>query len=141
LARSAQQLSATVTRPLAGSTKVYVTGSREDIRVPMRDIAQADTPAMFGVSKNPPVTVYDTSGPYTDPDYKADLSTGLPALRTAWIEARGDTEVLDGRSSEFGRRHAEASSLADICFPKLPTPRRAKAGANVTQMHYARQGI
>ncbi len=141
LARSAQQLSATVTRPLAGSTKVYVTGSREDIRVPMRDIAQADTPAMFGASGNPPVTVYDTSGPYTDPDYQADLSTGLPALRTAWIEARGDTEVLDGRTSEFGRRHAEAASLADIRFPTLPTPRRARAGANVTQMHYARQGI
>src|SRR5699024_7321362 len=135
------QLSATVTRPLAGSAKVHAIGSREDIRVPMREIAQADTPAMFGVSSNPPVTVYDTSGPYTDPDYQADLSTGLPALRTAWIEARGDTEVLDGRTSEFGRRHAEAPSLAEIRFPQLPVPRRARAGANVTQMHYARQGI
>ena len=140
LARSAQQLSATVTRPLAGSAKVYVTGSRADIRVPMREIAQADTPAMFGVSANPSVPVYDTSGPYTDPDYEADLSVGLPALRTAWIEARGDTERLDGRSSEFGRRHAEAPSLADIRFPQLPTPCRARAGANVTQMHYARLG-
>src|SRR5699024_5656943 len=141
LARDAQKLSASVTRPLAGSTKVYVDGSREDIRVPMREIAQADTPAMFGVQQNPPVTVYDTSGPYTDPDYHADLSAGLPPLRTAWIDARGDTEVLSGRTSEFGRRHAEAESLQHVRFPTLPVPRRAKAGANVTQMHYARQGV
>ncbi|HEX7342430.1 MAG TPA: phosphomethylpyrimidine synthase ThiC [Rhodanobacteraceae bacterium] len=141
LARDAQKLSATVTRPLAGSRKIHVEGSRDGIRVPMREILQDDTPAMFGVEKNPPITVYDTSGPYTDPDYRVDLSVGLPALRTAWIEARGDTELLDGRSSEFARRHADAPSLAPVRFPTLPTPRRAKAGANVTQMHYARQGI
>ncbi|HET7267939.1 MAG TPA: phosphomethylpyrimidine synthase ThiC [Oleiagrimonas sp.] len=141
LARDAQNLSSTVTRPLEGSRKVHVTGSRDDIRVPMREIIQEDTPAMFGVETNPPVTVYDTSGPYTDPDYTADLSAGLPSVRTAWIEARGDTEILDGRTSEFGRRHADAPSLAHIRFPELPVPRRARAGANVTQMHYARQGI
>jgi len=141
LARAAQELSEAVTRPIPGSRKVHVTGSRADLRVPLREIAQADTPAMFGVEKNPAITVYDTSGPYTDPNYRVDLAAGLPALRAAWIAARGDTEALDGRSSEFGRRHAHAPELAAIRFPQLPTPRRAKAGANVTQMHYARRGI
>lgn len=141
LVRSAQTLSASVTRPLDGSRKVYVKGRRGDIRVPMREILQADTPAMFGVRKNPPITVYDTSGPYTDPDDQVDLSAGLAPLRAAWIEARGDTVPLDGRSSEFGRRHAEAPQLEHIRFPRLPMPRRARDGANVSQMHYARQGI
>ncbi|MBD8881201.1 phosphomethylpyrimidine synthase ThiC [Rhodanobacter sp. 7MK24] len=141
LARAAQELSAAVTRPIPGSRKIHAQGSRADLRVPLREIAQADTPAMFGVEKNPAITVYDTSGPYTDPDYAVDLAAGLPALRTAWIAERGDTEALDGRSSEFGRRHANAPELAAIRFPQLPTPRRAKSGANVTQMHYARQGI
>ncbi|MBD8897359.1 phosphomethylpyrimidine synthase ThiC [Rhodanobacter sp. DHG33] len=141
LARAAQELSAAVTRPIPGSRKIHAQGSRADLRVPLREIAQADTPAMFGVEKNPAITVYDTSGPYTDPDYSVDLAAGLPALRAAWIAERGDTEALDGRSSEFGRRHANAPELAAIRFPQLPTPRRAKAGANVTQMHYARRGI
>ncbi len=141
LARAAQELSAAVTRPIPGSRKIHAQGSRADLRVPLREIAQADTPAMFGVEKNPAITVYDTSGPYTDPGYRVDLAAGLPALRAAWIAERGDTEALDGRSSEFGRRHASAPELAAIRFPQLPTPRRAKAGANVTQMHYARRGI
>ncbi|GAB3787498.1 phosphomethylpyrimidine synthase ThiC [Dyella agri] len=141
LARAAQELSTAVTRPIPGSRKIHAAGSRADLRVPLREIAQADTPAMFGVEKNPAITVYDTSGPYTDPDYQVDLASGLPALRAAWIAERGDTEALDGRSSEFGRRHASAPELAAIRFPQLPTPRRAKAGANVTQMHYARKGI
>jgi len=141
LARAAQELSEAVTRPIPGSGKIHVAGSRPDLRVPLREIAQADTPAMFGVERNPAITVYDTSGPYTDPDYSVDLAAGLPPLRAAWIAERGDTEVLDGRSSEFGRRHASAPELAAIRFPRLPVPRRAKAGANVTQMHYARRGI
>ncbi len=141
LARAAQELSAAVTRPIPGSRKIHAQGSRADLRVPLREIAQADTPAMFGVEKNPAITVYDTSGPYTDPGYRVDLAAGLPALRAAWIAERGDTEALDGRSSEFGRRHASAPELAAIRFPQLPTPRRAKTGANVTQMHYARRGI
>ena len=141
LARAAEELSAAVTRPIPGSRKIHAQGSRADLRVPLREIAQADTPAMFGVEKNPAITVYDTSGPYTDPDYAVDLAAGLPALRAAWIAERGDTEALGGRSSEFGRRHANAPELAAIRFPQLPTPRRAKAGANVTQMHYARRGI
>jgi phosphomethylpyrimidine synthase len=141
LARAAQELSEAVTRPIPGSRKIHVPGSRDDLRVPLREIAQADTPAMFGVEKNPPITVYDTSGPYTDPAHRVDLAAGLPPLRAAWIAERGDSEPLEGRSSEFGRRHAAAPELAAIRFPQLPVPRRAKAGANVTQMHYARRGI
>jgi len=140
LARAAQELSEAVTRPIPGSRKVHATGSRADLKVPLREIAQAQTPTLFGGEANPAITVYDTSGPYTDPDYRVDLAAGLPALRAVWIAERGDTEALDGRSSEFGRRHASAPELAAIRFPQLPTPRRARAGANVTQMHYARLG-
>jgi phosphomethylpyrimidine synthase len=141
LVRDAQALSETVTRPIRGSRKIHVEGSRSDLRVPMREIVLADTPATFGAEKNPPFIVYDTSGPYTDEAFTADLASGLPPLRAGWIKERGDTEVLPDRTSEFGRRHAEAPQLADVRFPNLPKPRRAKAGANVTQMHYARRGI
>ena len=99
LARAAQELSEAVTRPIPGSRKVHATGSRADLRVPLREIAQADTPAMFGVEQNPAITIYDTSGPYTDPDYRVDLAAGLPALRAAWIAERGYTEALEGLSS------------------------------------------
>ena len=134
-------LSAAVTRPIAGSRKIHVPGSRSDLRVPMREIALADTPASFGAERNPPLTVYDTSGPYTDPAVRIDLAAGLPALRTSWIGARGDTETLADRSSAFARQHVRAAELAAVRFPRLPVPRRARAGANVTQMHYARRGI
>src|SRR5690349_15042222 len=128
--------------PLPNSRKVYVTGSRPDIRVPMREITQADTPTGFGGEKNPPIYVYDTSGPYTDPDARIDIRAGLPALRQRWIEARGDTESLPGLSSEFGRERAADAATAQLRFPGLHrTPRRAVAGANVSQMHYARKGI
>ncbi|HKV65327.1 MAG TPA: phosphomethylpyrimidine synthase ThiC, partial [Rhodanobacteraceae bacterium] len=140
LLRQAQTLSETVTSPIRGSRKTYVRGSRDDLRVPMREIVLTDTPAMFGAEANAPFSVYDTSGPYTDTAFTADLVAGLPKLRAAWIAERGDTEELPSRTSEFGRRHAEAALLADVRFPNLPKPRRAKAGANVTQMHYARQG-
>lgn len=141
LLREAQQLSATVTAPIRGSRKTHVQGSRADLRVPMREILLTDTPAMFGAEANAPFAVYDTSGPYTDPAFTADLVAGLPKLRAGWIDQRGDTEVLPQRTSEFGRRHAEAALLEGVRFPSLPQPRRARAGANVTQMHYARQGI
>src|SRR6185503_10279892 len=95
-------------RPLPNSRKVYVTGSRPDIRVPMREISQTDTPAAFGAEPNPPVFVYDCSGPYTDPAVKIDIRSGLAPLRQKWIEERGDTEVLDGPSSRYG-----AERLAD----------------------------
>ena len=81
LLRQTSELSASVTRPIPGSRKIHVEGSRQDLRVPMREIELADTPSMFGAEKNAPFTVYDTSGPYTDPDYRVDLAAGLPALR------------------------------------------------------------
>ena len=103
LASSAQVDEAAVA-PLPNSRKIYVEGSRPDIRVPMREISQADTPTGFGGEKNPPIFVYDCSGPYTDPQAKIDIRSGLPALRQGWIEERGDTEVLPDLSSEFPRR-------------------------------------
>ncbi|MDT3671477.1 MAG: phosphomethylpyrimidine synthase ThiC, partial [Aromatoleum sp.] len=128
--------------PLPNSRKIYVEGSRPDVQVPMREISQADTPTAFGGEKNPPIFVYDTSGIYTDPNAKIDIRSGLPALRQQWIEERGDTEVLADLSSEFGRQRAADQSLDELRFPGLHRhPRRAKAGANVSQMHYARRGI
>src|SRR5690348_584390 len=141
LLRATQALTADVTRPIAGSRKVYVCGSRDDLRVPMREIALADTPSTFGAEANVPFTVYDTSGPYTDPAYSVDLAAGLPALRAEWIAGRDDTDQLSDFTSPFTRRHANARELEDVRFPNLPKPRRAKAGANVSQMHYARRGI
>jgi len=128
--------------PLPNSRKIYVQGSRPDIRVPMREITQSDTPASFGAEPNPPIYVYDCSGPYTDPNARIDIRSGLPAIRQAWIEERGDTEVLPDLSSEFGRARAADKSLDELRFPGLHRkPRRAKPGMNVTQMHYARKGI
>jgi len=128
-------------QPLPNSRKVYVQGSRPDIRVPMREISQSDTPASFGAEKNPPIFVYDTSGPYTDPKVKIDIRSGLAPMRAKWIEERGDTEELPGPTSEYGRARLEDPKLAELRFNLKRKPRRAKAGRNVTQMHYARQGI
>ncbi len=135
------RLSREATRPFPNSRKIHVPGSRPDIRVGMREISQSDTPASFGVEENPPIPVYDTSGPYTDPDAEIDLLKGLPPLREAWIEERGDTELLDGPSSEFGRARQADPALARLRFEHIRRPRRARPGANVTQMHYARRGI
>jgi phosphomethylpyrimidine synthase len=136
------QVDAAAIAPLPNSRKIHVTGSRPDIRVPMREITQSDTPASFGAEPNPPIYVYDCSGPYTDPDAKIDIRAGLPALRAQWIAERGDTEVLPGLSSAYGQTRAADPSLDALRFPGLHRqPRRAKAGANVTQMHYARRGI
>ncbi|MCR6652853.1 MAG: phosphomethylpyrimidine synthase ThiC [Cellvibrionaceae bacterium] len=121
--------------------KIYVQGSRPDIRVPMREISLFDTPTDFGGEKNPPVRVYDTSGPYTDPNVKIDVRKGLPDIRTPWIEARGDTEFLRGNSSTFTRERLNDPKLAALRFEHVRSPRRAKAGHNVSQMHYARKGI
>ncbi len=128
-------------KPLPNSRKVYVEGSRPDIRVPMREITQSDTPASMGAEKNPPIFVYDTSGPYTDPTVKIDIRSGLPALRQPWIEARGDTEALTGPSSRYGQERLADPKLASLRFNLARQPRRAKPGMNVTQMHYARKGI
>ena len=126
---------------LPSSRKVYVEGSRPDIRVPMREISQSDTPASMGAEKNPPIFVYDTSGPYTDPLAKIDIRSGLPALRAQWIEERNDTVALDGPSSRYGQERLADPELATLRFNLHRKPRRAKPGMNVTQMHYARKGI
>ena len=128
-------------QPLPNSRKIYVTGSRPDIRVPMREIVQSDTPTSMGGEKNPPITVYDCSGPYTDPAAKIDIRQGLPALRERWIEERGDTERLSEQSSSYGRARLIDPALAELRLSHVQQPRRAKAGMNVTQMHYARKGI
>lgn len=127
--------------PFPKSEKIYETGSRPDIRVPMRKISQHDTPTQLGAEKNPPIYVYDTSGPYTDPTVQVDVTRGLPSVRQAWIDARADTEVLPQLSSEYGRQRAADKSLDALRFELTRQPLRAKAGKNVTQMHYAKAGI
>ena len=138
-ARDARVDSAAIA-PLPASRKIFVAGSRPDLRVPMREIAQSDTPASFGAEKNPPIVVYDTSGPYTDPDARIDIRRGLPALRAGWIAERGDTVELDGPTSAYGRERLADAALAGLRFDLKRRPRRAKPGANVSQMHYARRG-
>jgi len=128
-------------QPFPRSQKVYVQGSRPDIRVPMREISLDVTPTAFGGEINAPVTVYDTSGPYTDPNVTIDVRKGLADVRSAWIEERGDTEKLPGLSSEFGNRRLNDAELAAMRFAHVRNPRRAKAGHNVSQMHYAKKGI
>jgi len=135
------QVDAAAIQPLPNSRKVYVQGSRPDLRVPMREISQADTPSGMGAEKNPPIYVYDCSGPYTDPAVKIDIRSGLPALREAWINERGDTEALDKLSSAYGQQRLNDPELAELRFNLQRTPRRAAPGKNVTQMHYARKGI
>ncbi len=127
--------------PLPGSRKIYVQGSRPDIRVPMREILQSDTPTARGPEKNPPLAVYDTSGPYTDPAVRIDIRSGLPPLRANWIAERGDTEELPGPTSRYGAQRLADPKLAELRFNLKRKPRRAKPGANVTQLHYARRGI
>ena len=128
-------------QPFPRSQKIYVQGSRPDIRVPMREISLDVTPTDFGGEINAPVLVYDTSGPYTDPNVQIDVRKGLPDVRSAWIEDRGDTEKLPGLTSEFGQRRLDDAELAAMRFAHVRNPRRAKPGKNVSQMHYARQGI
>ena len=114
------------------SCKVFVQGNRADIRVPMREVTLADP--------NPPVKLYDTSGPYTDPDYQVDLKKGLPALRRNWTLSRGDAEELPESSSAYRRQRESDPQLTALRFTELRNPWRAKTGRCVTQMHYARQG-
>ncbi|MGP0173228.1 phosphomethylpyrimidine synthase ThiC [Pseudomonas sp. NCHU5208] len=133
-------------QPFPRSQKIYVQGSRPDIRVPMREISLDVTPTAFSETKNggeinAPVTVYDTSGPYTDPNVTIDVRKGLADVRSAWIEDRGDTEKLPGLSSEFGQRRLADEELTKMRFAHVRNPRRAKAGHNVSQMHYAKKGI
>ncbi|MFZ2540631.1 MAG: phosphomethylpyrimidine synthase ThiC [Gallionella sp.] len=128
-------------KPLPNSRKVYVEGSRPDIRVPMREISQAETPASMGAEINPPIYVYDCSGPYTDPAVKIDIRSGLADVRSGWITERGDTESLDKLSSDYGRQRLNDPDLAEMRFDLKRSPRRAKPGKNVSLMHYARQGF
>ncbi|EJM16218.1 phosphomethylpyrimidine synthase ThiC [Pseudomonas brassicacearum] len=128
-------------QPFTRSQKIYVQGSRPDILVPMREISLDVTPTDFGGEINAPVVVYDTSGPYTDPNVIIDVRKGLADVRSAWIESRGDTERLPGLSSNFGQERLADAELTKLRFAHVNNPRRAKAGANVSQMHYARQGI
>ncbi|OIR10299.1 phosphomethylpyrimidine synthase [mine drainage metagenome] len=128
-------------KPLPNSRKIYVEGSRPDVRVPMREITLTDTHLNNGVEHNPPIHVYDCSGPYTDPSVKIDIRSGLSEMRAKWIEERNDTEALPCLTSEYGRQRLNDPTLADMRFNLQHTPRRAKAGMNVTQMHYARKGI
>jgi len=132
--------------PLPASRKVYVAGAlHPDLRVPLREISQTPTHVGQGEQRkavaNPPVLVYDTTGPYTDAGAELDLTQGLSAIRASWIAARGDSEQLDSISSAYGRQREADPALAGIRFPNLRAPRRARAGANVSQMHYARKGI
>ncbi len=138
-------LSGITTDQLPGSSKIYLTGSREDIRVPMRRITLDPTPikgldGSESLEINEPLDVYDTSGPYTDPEVTIDLEKGLHRLRENWIRERGDTEQLQNFSSDFTRqRNVNSETLA--VFNNRTLPRKAHSGRCVTQMHYARQGI
>ncbi|OGA99539.1 MAG: phosphomethylpyrimidine synthase ThiC, partial [Burkholderiales bacterium RIFCSPHIGHO2_12_FULL_61_11] len=140
-------LASRITRaPFPGSAKIYIEGARPDIRVPFREVTLTDTLVAEGGGEarreaNPPLRLYDPSGVYTDPLAAIDITRGLSSLRAAWISARADTEALPGISSAYGRERLNDPALAALRMAHSPTPRRAKAGANVSQMHYARQGI
>jgi len=126
--------------PLPNSRKTFVTGSRVDIKVPMREIKLTDTIGDLA-EKNDPVHVYDTSGPYTDPKKSINFRNGIEQHRGKWIEERGDTETLDSFSSSYCNKRLNDKSLDDLRFEHIIKPRCAKSGRNVTQMHYAKQGI
>jgi phosphomethylpyrimidine synthase len=131
--------------PLPASRKIYVPGKVHDIKVAMREIELTDTVHNYNgnnkVEKNAPITVYDTSGPFTDPNIKIDLKKGLPRLREEWILNRGDVEELKEQSSEYGRKRLNDQSLDHLRFEHLKNPLKAKKGMNVSQMYYAKQGI
>ncbi|MCY7832971.1 phosphomethylpyrimidine synthase ThiC [Bacillus spizizenii] len=138
---SVQQANISIMSSFSGSKKVYVEGSSSDIQVPMREIALSPTTGSFGEEENVPVRVYDTSGPYTDPDVTINIQEGLKPLRQKWITERGDVEEYEGRTikpEDNGYKKANPN----ISYPELKRkPLRVKAGQNVTQMHYAKKGI
>ena len=128
--------------PFPASRKIYIEGSRSDLRVPLREIALSATRHADGREvENPPHRVYDTSGPWTDPEASPDARRGLPALRRTWQLERGDVEELSDLTSEYGRRRAADPGLAELRFGPVRRPLRAKPGNNVSQMHYARRGV
>ena len=146
LSIDAADLTRRITRtPFPGSRKIYIEGSRPDIRVPFREVTLTDTLVAEGAvtrrESNPPLRLFDSSGVYTDPLASIDITRGLAPLRGAWINERADTEALPGISSAYGRERLNDPSLSALRMSHSPVPRRAKAGANVSQMHYARKGI
>lgn len=144
-ASSLNHESISIMSSFTGSKKVYVKGSRTDIKVPVREIELSPTAGTFGEEVNEPVRVYDTSGPYTDPHYTADLKKGLPALRSRWIQERADVEEYDGRKvkpEDNGYLNEGDPRANHKVFPGLSRkPLRAIKGKNVTQLHYAKKGI
>ena len=126
--------------PLPNSTKIFVEGSHPDIQVPMREIQLTDTIGDLA-EVNEPIHIYDTSGPYTDPSKTINFREGVERIRHKWIEEKGDTEELQGFSSSFSNQRIQDTSLDGRRFEHTATPRRAKRGKNITQMHYAKQGI
>ena len=139
-------LAGRITRaPFPGSAKIYIQGTRPDVRVPFREVTLTDTLVAEGEhtrkEANPPLRLYDASGVYTDPAVQIDITRGLAPLRGAWINERQDTEALPGISSAYGRERLNDPALAKLRMTHAPVPRRAKAGMNVSQMHYARKGI
>jgi len=150
LAVDTSQITRRITRtPFAGSSKIYLTGSRPDLQVPFREVALTDTlvksddPAQTQPSRvpNPPLRLPDASGVYTDPAVEIDITLGLQPLRSGWVAERQDTEALPGLSSAYGQQRMTDALLSPLRMAKPPIPRRAKTGANVTQMHYARRGL
>ncbi|MBM4764382.1 phosphomethylpyrimidine synthase ThiC [Bacillus sp. B15-48] len=142
---SLNEQSISIMSSFSGSKKVYIEGSRPDIKVPMREIELSPTTGTFGEEENPPVRVYDTSGPYTDANYSVDITKGLPALRSTWIHERGDVEEYEGReikAEDNGYKDENDPRANHNVFPGLKRkPLRAKKRRNVTQLHYAREGI
>ena len=130
------------TGPISGSKKVYVDGVLHPIKVAMREIQLSPTKLAAGRKEyNPPVTVYDASGPYTDENYQIDIKKGLPRIREQWILDRGDVEQLDDVSSTYGEERKNDPKLDHLRFEHIAKPMRAKAGKNVSQLHYAKQGM
>ncbi|MFK5969526.1 MAG: phosphomethylpyrimidine synthase ThiC [Candidatus Marithrix sp.] len=139
---SNHQLDPISTQPFPNSKKIYLTGSRPDIKVPMREISLSATQIENSAPEiNPPIAVYDPSGPYTDPNININVRQGIPDIRSTWITERNDTEILPTVSSKYGQDRQSDPTLDELRFPNLKQPRKAKAGQNVTQMHYARKGI
>ena len=130
------------TGPISGSKKVYVPGVLHNIQVGMREIQVSPTKLYNGkIVNNPPVTVYDTSGPYTDTNYTVDVKKGLPKIRQQWILDRNDVEMLDHISSDYGKERMNDTSLDHLRFEHISKPLKAKEGMNVSQMYYAKKGI
>ena len=131
------------TNPFPASRKVFVSGTQSGVLVPMREISLTPTRSMNGEAPTPnePITIYDTSGPYTDPSVTIDIRSGLEAARREWILSRGDVEELPDVTSQYGRMRAADPKLTELRFQHIRKPLRGKAGRNVTQLHYARRGV